>query len=195
MHPNELEALKPGPGLVLPAITETADAVKRIELARAILSDQRDTVSRRLTEERKMQRLGVDVPALETATWRTFQATALRRFHIIRSEEAAKCIPLCDELLTTEAAGIRAREQGIERGMGKLLGDVQAGADLCALLLRFLGTLPTDHNLNTARNDWRNVAEQSRRALVELPPLPTQQPTASAQTEALRKLIATGKED
>ena len=189
MHANELEALKPGPGLILPSVPETTAAAEKVEAARAALAAERDAVLRTMNERRRRQEIGVDCAGREASEWRAFQAGPLRTFQAIRGNAAGRVLLLCDERLAAEAANIRQREAGIAKGLGKLLGDAQAGADLGLLLLRFTGGLPVDGQLRTARDGWRNVAEHSRRALVELPPMPEPKPTASDNAEALKTMI------
>lgn len=191
MNTSELESYKPGAALMLSAIPETAEAVATIEEARAVLSTERAAVIAKIEIARKERRLGVSLPDLELQAWHHFQATALRHFHEVRADAAGRCLLLCDEKIAAESADIRARENRIALGLGKMMADAGAGQDLAMLLLRLVGTLPSDSKLRTARHGWHSIVRASSRACKELPGAPKPTPTNTDQIGKLKHNIQT----
>jgi len=189
MNANELETLKPGPGLALAEIPETVEAVSGIQAAHADLMKSYDEVIRQNENRRMRQELGVSIPNCELNDWRAFQAGPLRTFYSIRGETAGRLLLLCDERLATEAAEVRKREDKIAKGFGEIMNDAQAGKDLALLLLRITGGLPVSGQLRDTRNFWHNLCRQSARALLELPRLPEPKPTASDYANELKQLL------
>ena len=189
MHANEIEALKPGPGLALAEVPATVEAVREIQEAHALLEPSRAAVMRANQARRNEARLGVDAAGEEIAAWNRWQGTTLRQFHEVRHAAAVKALAACESAVTTDAVEIAEREKGIARGLGGLLHDQGAGADVALLLKRVTGGLPINVELHACRDRWRNVAETSRRALVGLPRAPVQMPSASEVTNELKTML------
>ena len=189
MNSNELNDLKPGPGISLSAIPETVEAVGIIEEAHAALEKTYLEILRKNQERRNRQELGVSIPNCELRDWQEWQSTALRRFHETQGELAGRILLLCDERLAIEAEEYRQREAGIGRGLGKMLMDQQAGSDLAGMLLRMSGGLPVKGELRDVRNRWHKMCRSSARILKELPPAPVPAPTASDYANELKTMI------
>ncbi len=177
-------------GFVLADMPATASAASEIEATFVALENETSTMLATINARRQRQEIGVDCAGAEARDWYHWQAIALRRFHEVRGEAAGRCLLLCDDALKAEAEDLRQREDAIKAGLGKLLGDARAGADLGALLLRFLGSLPTDGTIRAARNGWHRLTRESARALIELPKLPNPPPpTNTEQTDVLNTMI------
>ncbi|MEI7436592.1 MAG: hypothetical protein WCL16_07285 [bacterium] len=192
MQTSQIEILNTRPGFVLAEIAETAEGVSLIGKAHQVLMQSHAEVLRVNDERRKRQALGVSIPACELADWHLWQGTVLREFHKIRIAAAECVLPLFDQLLAAEGAGRRDREVGLERGLAKLLDDDRVGADVALLLRRITGGLPVNEDLLDTRNRWRNLANESRRALVELPLPPVHKPSATENATELQQMINEG---
>lgn len=184
-----IEQLKPGPGLSLDSIPTTVEAVERISTALPALNASYEAVQRSNDERRARQERGVDCAGMEAAGWLAWQGTALRTFHAVRLDAAACAVKACESAIKDDADAIAEREQGIARGLGGLLHDQGAGADLAMLLKRVTGGLPVNTALHDTCAAWRRVHEHSRRALVELPPPPVRAPTNEDKTNELKTLL------
>lgn len=184
MNRIELEALKPGPGLVLASIPETVEAVKGIEAAHAVLLKTFDEVVEANEARRRRQELNISVPDCEMVAWRHWMATALRKFHEVRAAAAGSVLSIANAAIQAESLDIREREKGVANWLASI-----GGSDFAVLVMRLTGGLPPNEKLREARNFWRAVFEQSRRACGELPPAPVPGPTATDYANELKTMI------